>query len=110
ELAARLRAILRRAGQPGAGTSTDTIRAGKLVIHPGSRIAEWRGETLELTGTEFSLLEVLARSAGQLVSISPWLMRPGTPIPSSAVDIKRGGRDGKKFVRYLIFVHISHTE
>ncbi|MGO8470364.1 efflux RND transporter permease subunit, partial [Rhizobium leguminosarum] len=28
------------------------------------RIAEWRGESLELTGTEFSLIEVLARSAG----------------------------------------------
>ncbi|NEJ69628.1 response regulator [Rhizobium phaseoli] len=68
ELAARLRAILRRAGQPAAGAATDTIRAGQLVIHSGSRSAEWRGETLELTGTEFSLLEVLARSAGQLVS------------------------------------------
>ncbi|MGO7421242.1 winged helix-turn-helix domain-containing protein, partial [Rhizobium ruizarguesonis] len=68
ELAARLRAILRRAGQPAAGATTDTIRAGKLVIHPSSRIAEWRGESLELTGTEFSLIEVLARSAGQLVS------------------------------------------
>ncbi|MGO6900299.1 winged helix-turn-helix domain-containing protein, partial [Rhizobium ruizarguesonis] len=55
-------------GQPAAGATTDTIRAGKLVIHPSSRIAEWRGESLELTGTEFSLIEVLARSAGQLVS------------------------------------------
>ncbi|MBB3351497.1 two-component system OmpR family response regulator [Rhizobium sp. BK049] len=68
ELAARLRAILRRVGQPATGLSTDTVRAGKLVIHSGSRSAEWRGEALELTGTEFSLLEVLARSAGQLVS------------------------------------------
>lgn len=68
ELAARLRAILRRVGQPTAGTATDTLRAGQLVIHPGSRTAEWRGEALDLTGTEFSLLEVLARSAGQLVS------------------------------------------
>ncbi|MGO7457912.1 hypothetical protein ACCS81_39295, partial [Rhizobium ruizarguesonis] len=43
ELAERLRAILRRAGQPAAGATTDTIGAGKLVIHPSSRIAEWRG-------------------------------------------------------------------
>jgi DNA-binding response OmpR family regulator len=68
ELAARLRAILRRVGQPATGALTGPIRAGELVIHPGTRSAEWRGETLELTGIEFSLLEVLARSAGQLVS------------------------------------------
>ncbi len=68
ELAARLRAILRRANQPVIGTSIDTLKAGQLVMHPGSRTAEWDGEPLELTGTEFSLLEVLARNAGQLVS------------------------------------------
>ena len=59
ELAARVRAILRRANQPAAG---------RLVVHPGNRTAEWDGEPLELTGTEFSLLEILARNAGQLVS------------------------------------------
>ncbi len=67
ELAARLRAILRRTHQP-AGASIDAVKAGQLVIHPGKRSAEWRGEPLELTGTEFGLLEVLARNAGQLVS------------------------------------------
>jgi two-component system OmpR family response regulator/two-component system response regulator CpxR len=67
ELAARLRAILRRAGQSAGGASTDTLKAGLLVIHPGNRTVEWRGQPLDLTGTEFSLLEVLARSAGQLV-------------------------------------------
>ncbi|AWM24801.1 Copper-sensing two-component system response regulator CpxR [Sinorhizobium fredii CCBAU 25509] len=68
ELAARLRAILRRASQSVVGTSTDTLKAGRLAMHPGNRTAEWLGEPLELTGTEFSLLEVLARNAGQLVS------------------------------------------
>ncbi|MBB3773545.1 DNA-binding response OmpR family regulator [Angulomicrobium tetraedrale] len=68
ELAARLRAILRRSGASGAGTVQDGLRAGELVMHPGTRVAEWRGQPLELTGTEFSLLEVLARHAGQLVS------------------------------------------
>lgn len=67
ELAARVRAILRRANQPAVGASTDTLRAGRLVIHPSNRTAEWDGQLLELTGTEFSLLEVLARHAGQLV-------------------------------------------
>ncbi|KAA3450316.1 DNA-binding response regulator [Mesorhizobium sp. SARCC-RB16n] len=68
ELAARLRAILRRASQPAAGASTDVLKAGRLVIHPGRRSAEWDGQVLDLTGTEFTLLEVLARNAGQLVS------------------------------------------
>lgn len=67
ELAARVRAILRRVSQLAAGSSTDTLRAGQLLIHPRNRTAEWGGQSLELTGTEFSLLEVLARSAGQLV-------------------------------------------
>ena len=68
ELAARLRAILRRVHQPASGASTDVLEVGRLVIFPGKRTVEWRGEALELTGTEFTLLEVLARNAGQLVS------------------------------------------
>ncbi|RFB75526.1 response regulator transcription factor [Methylovirgula sp. 4M-Z18] len=66
ELVARLRAILRRSGR--AAPAPEELRAGNLVMHPASRIAEWRGKPLELTGTEFSLLEVLARNVGQLVS------------------------------------------
>lgn len=67
ELAARLRAILRRAGT-AAEAVAEVLRAGNLVMYPGSRVAEWRGAPLELTGTEFTLLEILARNAGQLVS------------------------------------------
>jgi DNA-binding response OmpR family regulator len=66
ELAARLRAILRRAGQPSS--ATEVLRAGALTMHPGSRIAEWRGKQIDLTGTEFILLEILARNVGLLVS------------------------------------------
>lgn len=72
ELAARIRAILRRTGaREAAGAeqgSARVLRVGELTLWPGSRSAQWRGEALELTGTEFSLLDVLARHAGQLVS------------------------------------------
>jgi len=68
ELAARIRAILRRSGPVGRDRSVEEINTGGLVLHPSNRRAEWKGAPLELTGTEFSLLEVLARSAGQLVS------------------------------------------
>ncbi|WP_068119192.1 response regulator [Tropicimonas marinistellae] len=68
ELAARVRAILRRTKQPAGRGSNAPVRAGRLVLYPGTRTAEWDGTPLDLTGTEFSLLEVLARDAGQLVS------------------------------------------
>ncbi|WEX91425.1 response regulator transcription factor (plasmid) [Sinorhizobium garamanticum] len=65
EIAARLRAILRRAGR--YAPAPEVLRAGELVLYLASRVAEWRGKPLDLTGTEFSLLEILARNAGQLV-------------------------------------------
>lgn len=70
ELVARLRAILRRTqAVPGSSTATPAaIRAGQLELWPGSRRAAWQGQALELTGTEFSLLEVLARASGHLIS------------------------------------------
>ena len=71
ELVARIRAILRRTktGErfDGSGNAR-ALQAGYLMLWPGNRRATWRGEPLELTGTEFSLLEVLARHSGQLVS------------------------------------------
>ncbi|MCV3766633.1 response regulator [Rhizobium sp. TRM95796] len=69
ELVARLRAILRRSRRqtPGDGGSR-VVEAGSLVLTPAARHAEWRGQPLELTGAEYSILEVLARNAGQLVS------------------------------------------
>ncbi|WP_420917801.1 winged helix-turn-helix domain-containing protein, partial [Pseudomonas veronii] len=39
-----------------------------LVLWPGKRQALWSGVELGLTSTEFSLLEELARNAGQVVS------------------------------------------
>ncbi len=101
---------LRRAGQPAAGASTDVLRVGHLVIYPASRTAEWCGRALELTGTEFSLLEILARSGGQLVSkqdISKLAFgKPLTPfdrridVHISSVRQKLGQRaDGQSWIR-----------
>ncbi len=67
ELAARLRAILRRARPAEAGAADEPLAAGPLSLWPGKRLAHWHGETLSLTSTEFSLLEVLARQAGRVV-------------------------------------------
>lgn len=68
ELAARLRAILRRArGHETAAAGNEALTAGPLWLSPGKRQATWHGRTLALTSTEFSLLEVLARHAGRVV-------------------------------------------
>jgi two-component system, OmpR family, response regulator len=67
ELVARIRAILRRtetvASDPGG-----PLKNGPLTMWPSRRAAEWDGRALELTSTEYTLLEVLVRSAGHVVS------------------------------------------
>jgi two-component system response regulator MprA len=65
ELLARLRALLRRASVTGG---EDTLRVGDLTLDPNRRQA-WRGEReLQLTKTEFDLLELLMFNAGVVVT------------------------------------------
>jgi two-component system, OmpR family, response regulator len=69
ELVARIRAILRRLQPAAEPDSTDAaLVSGGLTMWPHQRRAEWLGETLSLTSTEFSLLEVLLRHVGRPVS------------------------------------------
>lgn len=69
ELAARLRAILRRT-TPATETGSVPLIVGELRVYPALRRAEWAGEVVELTSTEFNLVEMLARHAGRPVSKS----------------------------------------
>ena len=70
ELAARIRAILRRTAGAEANAEQDTavVCVGDLVLWPEQRRAVWAEQPLDLTCTEFNLLEVLARNAGRAVS------------------------------------------
>ena len=69
ELAARIRAILRRTQPPETDFAPALpLSVGALLIRSEQRLAEWKGLPLELTSTEFNLLEVLARHAGSTVS------------------------------------------
>jgi two-component system, OmpR family, response regulator len=72
ELAARIRAILRRTAGAESGTENDAapvvVSVGDLVLWPEQRRASWAEQPLDLTCTEFNLLEVLARNAGHAVS------------------------------------------
>jgi two-component system, OmpR family, response regulator len=68
ELVARIRAILRRTQSAPAGeTASAAIASGNLKMWPEQRRAEWLGQALKLTSTEFNLLEVLLRNVGRPV-------------------------------------------
>ncbi|MCE1186163.1 MAG: response regulator [Zoogloea sp.] len=70
ELVARIRAILRRTQDAPAPqvAAHEPVVAGPLQMWPQRRRAEWYGNVLDLTSTEFNLLELLARSAGRVVN------------------------------------------
>jgi two-component system OmpR family response regulator len=69
ELVARIRAILRRTQSSSVSdTAPVGIASGSLSMWPEQRRAEWLGQPLKLTSTEFSLLEVLLRNVGRPVS------------------------------------------
>lgn len=67
ELAARLRAILRRS-EPLPDSAGAPLVVGALCVRPQQRRVEWQAQPVEMTSTEFNLLEVLARHAGRPVS------------------------------------------
>jgi len=65
ELSARVKALLRRSSVSGA---SEVLRYGDLKLDPAARLA-WRGRRpLELTKTEFDLLELLVSNAGIVLS------------------------------------------
>lgn len=85
ELTARIRAILKRTGPAKEAGALQAIKVGALEIWPEKRKAEWDGKSIELTSTEFNLLEVLARHAGQIVSKEE-LSRQGLGRPLMRFD------------------------
>jgi two-component system, OmpR family, response regulator len=69
ELVARIRAILRRANtNEPVPTKVEKIDSGLLTLHLGNRNVNWGNADVVLTGTEFSVLEILVRHAGQVIS------------------------------------------
>ena len=64
ELLARLRALLRRVDHGG----DDVLVLEDLRLSPGSRTVERAGRPIELTRTEFNLLELFLRNAGQVLT------------------------------------------
>lgn len=86
ELAARLRALVRRS----AGQATPLLEVGSLCLDPAAHAASFRGRALELSAKEFALLHELAREAGRVLSkeqlvqrLYPW----GEEIESNAIEV-----------------------
>jgi len=59
ELVARLRAVLRRMGTT---RTTAPLSRGALLLDPARRATLWEGRPVDLTATEFNLLEALLRA------------------------------------------------
>ena len=65
ELLARLKALLRRAQ---SAQEAERLRFGRLEIDLGERAVRIDGRPCDITGHQFELLVVLARSAGRVLS------------------------------------------
>lgn len=91
ELAARLNAILRRTANTPAAIAP--VIAGPINLDPTQRSVCINGEPIDLTGTEFTLLEVLVRKTGK-------------PVPKDEIYQKVLGRVMQRYDR-AIDVHVS---
>jgi two-component system OmpR family response regulator/two-component system response regulator QseB len=86
ELAARLRALVRRS----AGQASPVLELGPLRIDPQGRAVVFRGAPVELAAREFDLLHELAREPGRVLSkdqLAQRLYAWGEEIESNAIEV-----------------------
>jgi len=110
EIVARLRAILRRTETHDKTKADEKIQIGALMLSPGDRTVTYFDKAILLTGTEFCILEVLARNAGHLINKQDLSKKalgvPLTPydrrldVHISSIRQKLGSRpDGKAWIQ-----------
>ncbi len=86
ELAARIRAVSRRAG----GRAESIWRHGALEFDSAARTVRWRGIPVDLTSREMSLLEVFMRHPSRVLSraqIFEQLYGWGDSLESNALEV-----------------------
>jgi two-component system, OmpR family, response regulator QseB len=86
ELAARMRALLRRA----ASNAGPTLEVGELQIDPVMHAVSLRGVPLDLSAREYALLEVLAARPGRALSraqLEEALYGWGEEVASNAIEV-----------------------
>ena len=67
-LAARIRAVLRRTESDAAYEQMETLQLADVELHAQSRRVYRKSQLIELTATEFTVLEILMRNAGHIVN------------------------------------------
>ena len=86
ELAARLRALVRRShGQP-----QETLTAQNVTLDPAARSVEQGGASVPLSGREFDLLHALMLGAGRVLSreqLEQHLYSWGQEVESNAIEV-----------------------
>ena len=86
ELAARLRALIRRA----AGEASPLVRIGEVELDPAARRVRFRDAPVELPAREFALLHALMLSAGRVLTreqLAERLYAWGEEVESNAIDV-----------------------
>jgi len=86
ELAARLRALVRRS----AGEAAALLRVGEVELDPAARRAQFKGRSVELPAREFALLHALMLGAGRVLTreqLAERLYAWGEEIESNAIDV-----------------------
>jgi two-component system, OmpR family, response regulator QseB len=86
ELAARLRALVRRAH----GEAAPVLVAGQVTLDPGARTVTWQGRPVELPAREFDVLHELMLNAGRVLSreqLQGRVYRWGEEVESNAIDV-----------------------
>jgi len=87
ELAARIRAVLRRSAANRGRPARARIVVDDLDLDPGARAVCCNGRPIDLTTVEFDLLEALAADAGRVISreslVTRVLGRPFSPFDNS---------------------------
>jgi DNA-binding response OmpR family regulator len=86
ELAARLRALIRR----GAGQAAPRITVADMALDPAARVLALGGRTVELSVREFALLHALMLNAGRVLSrsqLEQHLYEWGQEVESNTVEV-----------------------
>jgi len=90
-LIARIRAILRRKTTKVSMDDSSVIQIHELKIHPGRRDVSIKGESVELTYTEFQVLYYLARRPGWVFTrtqIVDAVRGDDYPVTDRSVDVQ----------------------
>jgi len=93
-LAARVKSLLRRKEAEVRSQMETTIEVRELAIHPGRHEVKINGEPLELTYTEFALLQFLAKRPGWAYTrtqIVDAVKGEDYPVTERSVDVQVAG-------------------